>query len=388
MKIDAAITELTECAASWTGFSRDAILKDSIRRAIGSADPGEMLRRARLRDPALVHLLCQAVSVGETFLFRHPEQFRYLASQFVPRRIERGATRLRAWSAGCATGEEAYSIAACLLDGSPLPSEAIEVLGTDLVERNLEKARAAEYGVWSRRASGPILHPVGQVNGDRLRVDDRLRGVTRFELHNLLHAPPPGGPFDVIFCRNALVYFAPEPSRTVVLNLVSALAPEGLLCFGPMDLALAVPPPGLVSASKPEDQIWRRPEPSAPRDAKPLRRPAPPATPLPAPRGVPPPEPVALHLHALRHIERGERQVADHALGELCRLVPDYVPGLVEHALLKLRNGEQTAAAALMRQVLRRLDKLPADELVPGPEPLPVGFYRESAGNCLRGAAR
>jgi len=148
-------------------------------------------------------------------------------------------------------------------------------------------------------------------------VDDRLREVTRFELHNLLHEPPPGGPFDVIFCHNALVYFAPEPSRTVVLNLVSALAPEGLLCFGPMDLALAVPPPGLVSASKPEDQIWRRPEPSAPRDAKPSRRQASPAAPPPAPRGVPPPEPVALHLHALRHIERFDAGGAGFGLAML-----------------------------------------------------------------------
>jgi SAM-dependent methyltransferase len=262
------------------------------------------------------------------------------------------------------------------------------VLGTDLVERNLVTARAASYGAWSRRTAGPILHPLGREDGERLRIDDRLREVTRFEIHNLLHAPPPGGPFDVIFCRNALVYFAPDPSRAVVGNLVSALAPEGVLCFGPMDFALAVPPPGLVPASKPEEQIWHRPEPAAPPEKKLVRRLAPPAWAPPAPRGVPPPEPVVLHLRALRHIERGERQVADQALAELCRLVPGYVPGLVEHALLKLRNGEQTAAAALMREVLRRLDKLPAEELVPGPEPLPVGFYRESAGNCLRGGAR
>lgn len=232
-----------------------------------------------------------------------------------------------------------------------------------------------------------MLHPVGREEGPRLRVDERVREATRFSLHNLLHSPPPEAPFDLIFCRNVLVYFSPEAARVVVANLVSALAPDGVLCFGPMDLA--EPPPGLVPASKPEEQIWCRPQP-APRKQPKAPQPSAPPPPLPpAPaREVAPPEPVALHLRALRHIEHGERQVADRALAELCRLVPDYVPGLVERALFKMRNGEHTQAAALMREVLRRTDKLPAEALLPGPEPLPVHFYRESAGNFLRGGQR
>jgi hypothetical protein len=95
---------------------------------------------------------------------------------------------------------------------------------------------------------------------------------------------------------------------------------------------------------------------------------------------------VAFHLRALRHIERGERQLAEKELAELCKLVPDYVPGIVERALLKMRGGETAAAATLMREVLRRTDKLKPEELLPGPEPLPVSFYRESAGSVLRGA--
>jgi chemotaxis methyl-accepting protein methylase len=379
------IDELADYAAAWTGFSRDAILPDAIRRALGRESLDDALRRARHRDPALVHLLCQAVSVGETFFFRHPDHFRYVVSKFLPPRIEEGATQMRAWSAGCATGEEPYSLAACLLDSVPWPAGSVQVLGTDLIERNLAAARAATYGNWSRRASGPMLHPLCHPAGERVRIDERVRKATRFSLHNLLEEPPPGGPFDLIFCRNVLVYFSPKAARTVVAHLVSALAPRGALFFGPMDLH--APPPGLVFAAEPEQQIWRRPDAEKPREKKPVHR----AAPLPAPpqpRQVPPPEPVALHLRALRHIDRGERNVAERALAELCTLVPGYVPGLIEHALFKLRNGQQSAAATLMREVLRRTDKLPPEELLPGPEPLPVRFYRESADNFLKGASR
>jgi hypothetical protein len=101
---------------------------------------------------------------------------------------------------------------------------------------------------------------------------------------------------------------------------------------------------------------------------------------------VRPPEPVALHLRALVHIERGERKRAEKELSDLARQVPDYVPGILERALLHVRMGEKSAATALMREVLKRIDKLPADEVLAGPEPLPVSFYRDSAQTFLRSA--
>jgi hypothetical protein len=111
-----------------------------------------------------------------------------------------------------------------------------------------------------------------------------------------------------------------------------------------------------------------------------------PPPPLPPRPRTPPPEPVALHLRALVHIERGEKAVAQRALADLCAQVPDYVPGILERALLHVRQGERAAAAQLMREVLRRTERLPLDEELAGPEPLPVRFYRESAATFLRGA--
>ena len=383
-QLDERVLErLTECAARWTGFSRDAILPDAIRRAVHSlhADPEEVLARSTAHDPAIVHALCQAVSVGETFFFRHPDQFRWVAQEWIPELLASKRSGVRAWSAGCATGEEAYSIAACLLDAMPRGA-TVEVLGTDLLERNVAAARDALYGAWSRRPSGPQLHPLFREQpGGKALIEDRVRQVTRFHLHNLLEQAP-AGPFDLVLCRNVLVYFSPEAVRVAVQHLVDVLAPGGAVLFGPMDLPET--PRGLALAGAPELQIYRRAE-AVPRPRArqaPVKEALPP--PLPSRPRTPPPEPVAVHLRALVHIERGEKSLAQRELADLCAQVPDYVPGILERALLHVRQGERAAAAQLMREVLRRTERLPLDEELAGPEPLPVRFYRESAATFLR----
>jgi chemotaxis protein methyltransferase CheR len=376
-----ALEELISYAAEWTGFSRDAILPDAVRRAAaGLGPPDEVLPRAAARELAVVHALCQAVSVGETYFFRHPDHFRWVAKSFLPELLQGGRSSIRAWSAGCATGEEAYSVAACLLDLLPWPRTiSVEVLGTDLLERNLAAARAGEYGTWSQRPSGPVLHPIFKDAGNgRVRIDEAVRTVTRFGEHNLLDEPP--GQFDLIFCRNVLVYFSQQAVRTAVRHLSRSLLPGGALLFGSMDVS--EPPAGLPRASPPELQIYRR------LDARPAAKPAapaaaPPAEPAPYVPRVRPPEPVALHLRALVHIERGEKKRAEKELAELARQVPDYVPGILERALLHVRMGEKSAASKLMREVLKRIEKLPAEEILAGPEPAPVSFYRDSAQTFL-----
>ena len=382
---DHVLDELIAYASEWTGFSRDAILPEAVRRAAASlGNPDEVLPRAARRDLEVVHALCQAVSVGETYFFRHPEHFRWLARRFLPDLLGDGRPAIRAWSAGCATGEEAYSIAACLLDLLPAPrAVAVQVLGTDLLARNLAAARKGEYGTWSRRPSGPLLHPVFKDSGNgRVRIEQAIREVTGFREHNLLEPPP--GQFDLIFCRNVLVYFSPDAVRTAVRHLSQALAPGGALLFGSMDVS--DPPPNLLREEAAELQIYRRP------DGKPAPQRARAATPPPPTRPPPPsrvshlrpPEPVALHLRALVHIERGEKKRAEKELNELAREVPDYVPGILERALLHGRLGERSAASALMREVLKRIEKLSGDQMLPGPEPLPVSFYRDSAQTFLK----
>jgi chemotaxis methyl-accepting protein methylase len=377
--VDERVVErLTEYAARFTGFSLDAILPDAIRRAAGRlADDGErILLRAAHGEGNVVHALYQAVSVGETFFFRHPEQFGFIGRTLVPEWIAARKQRINVWSAGCATGEEAYSLAACLLDLVPRHVE-VSILATDLLERNLAVAREGVYGAWSRRPSGPMLHPIFEEDaGSRMRIAPRVRSMVRFAQHNLLEAQD-AATFDLILCRNVLVYFSPDSVRKAVGHLVSALAAEGALLFGPMDITEQ--PAALAFGAAPELQIYRRQADARPSKPRAPALPASPVEPL-RQRTAAPPEPIAIHLRALVSIERGERRSAKAALEELSLRVPDYLPGILERALMHIRQGERVAATQLMRDVLRRTEKMAAGDLVPGPEPLPVEHFLRSRG--------
>jgi chemotaxis protein methyltransferase CheR len=375
----AALDQLAGFAASFTGFSREAIPEPALRKAAeqlelqcGSED--EVLLRAQRHDREVIHALCQAVSVGETFFFRQPEHFRFIASTMVPQWTAERRSEITAWSAGCATGEETYSLAACLLD--LLPADVtISVLGTDLVERNLTAAREGNYGAWSRRASGPMLHPVfADTTAGRSQVLPRLQKLVRFAPHNLLEPPP--GMFDLVFCRNVLVYFAPSAAAIVMKHLMRSLGPGGALFFGSMDVTQKHPEQ-LEAVRPAELQIFRRPV----KKEVPKIAPQPVYRPLPQQRtGL---DPIPLHTEALLFIERGNK----HRAQEILESLPfDYLPGLLERAMQYVRAGEKTAAATLMRAVLRRTDQLQAEEPVTGPETLPAKFYRDSALTYLRGA--
>jgi chemotaxis methyl-accepting protein methylase len=394
------LEELAQAAAQVTGFSRDAILPEAVRRAAQSLtalhSPEELAARLRSNDASVASALSHAVTVGETYFFRHAEHFRFLTSRLLPELLAGPPQRLRFWSAGCATGEEVWSLAACLADALPATwhgaPPAVEVLGTDLLPRNLASAQRGLYGPWSQRPSAPLLHPVvepappGSKRASKpgvplVQVLARLRPLVRLEPQNLLSAPAEGL-FHAIFCRNVLVYFSPEAAARVLEHLASALAPGGALLLGSMDAQSA--PPGLLASGSPQDQIWRKPDPARP--SHPLAAEERPVTPLlPSTRRTP--EPIALHLRALVLVERGQHLAAARALGDLVQKAPDYVPGLLERALLHVRQGERSAATRLMREVLRRASALDEDEGVAGPETLPARFYVQSAEAFLRGRA-
>jgi chemotaxis protein methyltransferase CheR len=399
-----AFRALADCAAEVTGFSGEAILPDAIRRVLRDElaegrSAAEVCERARLKPEALVHALQQAVSVGETYFFRHPEQFAFIVDEVLGSRANTFERPFRAWSAGCATGEETYSIAACLL--AKVGAGSATVLGTDLLERNVRAARVGVYGRWSVRSSGPTLFPLHEPAGpDKVRVSDEVRALVTFESRNLLDDPPgAAGSFDLVLCRNVLVYFSPAAGREVTARIAAALAPGGYALFGPMDVS--APPPGMVRVGPPELQVFRRvaederprpaparppvrlaplPPPPAVVPAAPVAPPEPPRAPAPVTRAPPAKtEPVAVHLRALALIDRGDDAQASALLDALCEDAPEYVPGLIERALLHLRQGAVPLAQKRMRDVLRLTVRLPADQILAAPEPLPVQFYADSA---------
>jgi chemotaxis protein methyltransferase CheR len=195
-------------------------------------------------DPSERIVLFDRVTTNETRFFREPAQFEWLQRHALPRwraEGERGLRprRLRAWSAGCSTGEEPYSLAMVLRHHLP-PSEGweVEVLATDLSTRVL---KAAQDAVWPlHRASeipprfleGCMLRGVREQKG-RIKVAPETRALVRFARLNLEKDPlPPPRSFDLVLCRNVLIYFSAESRGRAVDRLLDRVAPGGFMLLG------------------------------------------------------------------------------------------------------------------------------------------------------------
>jgi chemotaxis protein methyltransferase CheR len=407
-----AWSQLSASITRWTGFHPDAIWARAVHAIVEpllaqGLPAEEVISRAQRDDPVLRRGLTQAVPVGETYFFRQPQHFAFVREALAPRWAADPERPRHIWSAGCAAGEEAYSLAAVLRCGGV---RSFDVVGTDLVEANVAAARAGRYGPWSLRGDGRGCEDPFLGKGTRdgwCEVHPDLRARTRFEARNLLDGPPAPGRFDLVFCRNVLIYFTREAAARAVEALASALAPGGVVAFATMDLDAA--PEGLVRIGAPELQLFERPEsgavPAASRARAagarlaPVREP--PAAPAAAhPRAAvsatapatsassAPPEPVRIHLQALAHIEGGEHALARALLEDLHRVAPEYLPGLLEVALLHAREGRRARAAGVMRAVLERAAALPADAPIAGPEALPASFYVATARTFLGAEVR
>jgi len=204
------------------------------------ADLDQLAARLRV-DPACFASLLDEVTVGETYFFRNPEQFELVRTGLLPalRRMRGEQHVLQIWSAGCATGEETYSLA-MVLDGEGALDRA-RVLGTDIAQGALTKARAARYREWSLRGLDPRIEQRWLVaEGDRWRVCERIRRGVHFSQLNLAEPCYPSPQlgiwaFDLIFCRNVLIYLDPATIAAVERRLFDALAPGGFLIVGPSD---------------------------------------------------------------------------------------------------------------------------------------------------------
>jgi chemotaxis protein methyltransferase CheR len=380
--------ELARLAADEAGLEPGAVgaaaieqfVERSVRKGVGVV---ALRQRARARDALLLDALLSAVLVGETFFFREPQHFQLVRDVIAARPAQaRAGLGLSAWSAGCASGEEAYSLAATLRAVSG--GRPVDVLGTDLSVRALARAKEGTYGKWSRREAGPMLYPIGVVDGDTLRVHDELRSAVRYARHNLLDPPPvPPGGFDVVMCRNVFVYLHAEAARRVARHLCDALAPDGLLIVGTF---AAIDDPALVPVGPREAGAYaRRPAAAAaaaaPRPRSRTRATAAPRRPR-SPTAEQPAEHVKIHLEAIHLIEARRFAEAEAVLGALVARA-SYAPALLELALISERRGRPARAAELATRLLDLLHGRDADDEIPGPETLPVRYYTTSARTFL-----
>jgi chemotaxis protein methyltransferase CheR len=230
---------------------RSGILFDETRERFFSARVREHLYTKRMaRGSDLIRVikasnveydaLLERVLTQETSFFRYPHVFEALEKKVLPelhvKKFWENPRKLRLWSAGCSTGEEAYSIAMTLADSLDF-AEAwnIHILASDVSRNALQHA---ERGVYSRRALGEVtpkqLENCFAKVGDQFMVKPRWRNLVNFAQMNLVDSTYMGK-FDAVFCMNVLIYFSEEKRKAVIQRLYEALEPGGYLFLGHAD---------------------------------------------------------------------------------------------------------------------------------------------------------
>jgi chemotaxis protein methyltransferase CheR len=185
-----------------------------------------------------VPVLLERICTHETRFFREAHHFEFLTTQLYPQLLAGGPRTIRAWSAGCSTGEEPFSLAMALLERFPPQAGwRIDILATDLSTQALAKARAALWPI-ERAADIPkrllkafMLRGIGSDEG-KMSAGREIRDVVHFARVNLHGNEWPGGSYDLVFCRNVLIYFGHEEKVRALSRLAERLAPAGYLFLG------------------------------------------------------------------------------------------------------------------------------------------------------------
>ena len=364
-------------------------------------------------------VLAGRLAVGETYFFRHPSQWRVLQRCVFPwiaaQRDNTTDRRLRLWSAGCSTGEEAYTLAIVARQAFPEDGRwQIEVIGTDISEPAIAAAKKAYFSERSFRGVPEGLRTAyfEATSDGRQRPIKEARQLVRFECLNLLDGSPPCRDIDVVFCRNVLIYFAPEDARRVVAKMSQCLRSGGYLFLGQSerlerwsndfatirvgDTFFYKKLPGsagpldsgsrgagrvrcgasgvLRRSSERHPRSQGQPADSSTRD--PLSRTAAPSStagkrrrlsvgdrqgpPEPRGRAANPgpqeqsPEVESLRTQAMAHLCAEDLQAAAEALEDLLRLVPEDTQALLGRALLKAGEGDCEEAVRCCRKVLAK----------------------------------
>ncbi len=203
--------------------------------------------------------LLQALTINVTQFFRNPEVWDRLEALLRPVvRARQGAVRI--WSAGCASGEEPYSLAllCCQLGLEELGTGASPPVidATDIDVASLERARIGRYPRRVVAAAGRLARVLVPVD-EEVQVPESVRCVVRVRHHDMLREPPPDPPYDLVLCRNVIIYFGREAQDRLTEQFTDALHPGGFLMLGRVETVLG-PARARLELLHPRDRIYRR----------------------------------------------------------------------------------------------------------------------------------
>lgn len=318
-----------------------------------------------------LNALLSVVSVHKTDLFRDEEQLRALATH-VLRPMVSEARPLRLWSAGCSTGEEVATLLLMLAEAGASPEST--VLGSDLAPRALEQARHLSFSADAlTRVPASLVErffvSTGKRDGSRT-LAPLLARQARFEQHNLndAHFPEVHGGFDVIVCRNVLIYFSPQVAKAVINRLVARLRVGGVLVLSAAE-PLLEPVAELTTLMVPGAFFYQRTRPTPPPAPLPLPRPSAPPVPVPRSRSSPLPPPSSAEEEGARLFEQllaveGEHPAAEADLRKVLYLSPKLAAARYLLGLLLERRAARADAVTEYRRAQSLLEAGDA-QLVP-----------------------
>jgi chemotaxis protein methyltransferase CheR len=209
---------------------------------LGSINDLCLLLRSK-RDVALGHQVVEAMTTNETYFFRDPAQYELIRTVLLPKlKHERGDTRkLRFWSAASSTGQEAYSLAMLLLENG-FQDWTIQILGTDFSAKVVERARCGIYQQIEANRGLPaaLLIKYFRRTGLDWQLAEQVRRMVRFETIDLRQNMRALGPFDLVFCRNVMIYFDNQTKRNIMKEIHSTLFREGWLLLGGSETAFSL----------------------------------------------------------------------------------------------------------------------------------------------------
>jgi chemotaxis protein methyltransferase CheR len=339
--VTAALARVAELVEGESGIevkeSQMEALETALRRVSPEMNAARLL--AAVEDPTqrglLLGRLIDQLAVQETFFLRERDELEAIDWHgLLAAARARGAAEVNVWVAACASGEEAYSLALLATEAFGHGSAPVSILATDISARALRRAEEGVYSERSVRELSPERRERFLVpERNQSVVGDQLRSLVRLRRHNLVADPaPPSGEvrFDVVLCRNVLIYFAADTVERVVGSLESALQPGGQLILGAADR--------LTSSARRLTELARRElEPSAPIGPRRRRREPAGRAPKRSPASARP-TPSGSIEDALRAADRGEYEAAIESARRVLADDPlsadaNYVRGVSELAM-------------------------------------------------------
>jgi len=205
----------------------------------------ELVQKMKGGGEKLISEVVEAMTTNETFFFRDKIPFDHLRETVLPTMLQARANRrsLRIWSSACSTGQEPYSIAMILKErAQELAGWRIEIVATDLSQEVLDKAKSGIYSQFEVQRGLPVQLLVKNFTqtGELWQISPDIRRMVQYRQLNLLQDFSHLGKFDVIFCRNVLIYFDQDTKVTIFSRLAKALEPDGMLMLGAAETVVGI----------------------------------------------------------------------------------------------------------------------------------------------------